>query len=382
MAAALGEIRIRGFRTARDVRFRPGALCALVGEANAGKSNLLAAIRALLDPAAPPLTRQDASREDGPIRIGARLTNGRRLSLGNAEDAPPVLFFPAELRATDLVARPARRRTPTHVAARLVGDALAAGGPPRQALVAGLEACLDLPGGLVVLIEEPELFLRPQTQRYLYRVLERLAASGNQVVYSTHSPAFLDVSRLEQLALVVNHPETGTRVIQPHPVPADDAFRAWSEFDAERAELFLARSAILVEGRTEKFTLPLVFRALGHDADRATISIVECGGKSNIPLFATICKSAGIPFVVVHDRDAEEGQDPIPAEEALNALILRVAGKRRTVTLVPDFEGVAGLTGSSHKPERALNRFLEITAAEIPEPLARAARIALRQALA
>ena len=40
-----------------------------------------------------------------------------------------------------------------------------------------------------------------------------------------------------------------------------------SEFDAERAELFLARGALLVEGRTEKLAFPFVFRALGHDVD-------------------------------------------------------------------------------------------------------------------
>ena len=69
--------------------------------------------------------------------------------------------------------------------------------------------------------------------------------------------------------------------------------------------LFLARSAILVEGRTEKLVLPAVFAAFGHDADRAEVSIVECGGKSNIPVFARICQACRIPFVVVHDRDAE-----------------------------------------------------------------------------
>ena len=64
------------------------------------------------------------------------------------------------------------------------------------------------------------------------------------------------------------------------------------EFDAERAELFFSRAAILVEGMTEKMAFPFVFGALGHDADREQISIVECGGKSNLPLFVEICKRA------------------------------------------------------------------------------------------
>ena len=59
---------------------------------------------------------------------------------------------------------------------------------------------------------------------------------------------------------------------------------------------------LLVEGRTEKLTFPLVFQALGHDADREGISIVECGGKPNMPLFVRVCQSAQVPYVVVHER--------------------------------------------------------------------------------
>jgi hypothetical protein len=61
-----------------------------------------------------------------------------------------------------------------------------------------------------------------------------------------------------------------------------------TEFDAARSELFLARAVVLVEGLTEKLVLPFVFAALGHDVDRQAISIIECGGKPNLPLFARI----------------------------------------------------------------------------------------------
>ena len=78
----------------------------------------------------------------------------------------------------------------------------------------------------------------------------------------------------------------GTRALQPEPVTPDDDFRVMTEFDAARSELFLARAVVLVEGLTEKLVLPFVFAALGHDVDRDAISIIECGGKPNLPLFA------------------------------------------------------------------------------------------------
>jgi hypothetical protein len=152
------------------------------------------------------------------------------------------------------------------------------------------------------------------------------------------------------------------------------------EFDAERSEIFVSRAAILVEGMTEKIALSFVFRALGHDADREQISIVECGGKSNLPLFVEICKRARVPYVVVHDSDMRPDREPSIAERKLNALIRRRAGARRTIVLEPDFEGVAGFHSRAHKPERAWRRLADARPDDLPEPLVRAVRLALDSA--
>ena len=390
--ALLRRVRIRAYRSAADVELRLGPVVALVGEARAGKSNLLRAVRALLDPTAPVDPEDVRHDQDGTIAVEAELVDGRSVSLrarppeasAEREGAPPVVFLPAGLRGAT---RWSRRAPAPKVAARSFAEAAAEGhagsgseAAGAGALVAAFEACCEADvSGVVFIVEEPELFLRPHSQRYLYRRLRELAASGNQVLYSTHAPAFLNVARLDELVLVGHDPERGTHVVQPEPLESDEAFRVVSEFDAERSELFLARSAILVEGRTEKLVLPSVFAALGHDADRAEVSIVECGGKSNIPVFARICQACRIPFVVVHDRDAEAGADPIPSEQGLNALISDIAGPDRVVELAPDFEAVAGLRGHSNKPERAWNHF-SAPDVEVPEPLARAVRLALEAA--
>jgi hypothetical protein len=388
----LTEVRVRGYRTLRDVTLRPGVMTALVGEASAGKSNVLSALWALLEPAAPLPSREDLSESgDGSVRIEGTLAGGRRVSVAgeppdlvaSREGAPPVVFFPAALRAGPLVAGPASgdggaaarlERVVREAAARRDGpsDATGAG-----TLVLGIEACCqERLEGTIVLIEEPELFLRPHAQRYLFRRLREFAAMDNQVLYSTHAPAFLNVARLEEFALVERPGGGATRVVQPEPLDPGDAFRAMSEFDAERSELFLSRAAILVEGRTERLALPFVFRSLGHDVDRLGISIVECGGKSNIPLFAEICRAVGIPAIAVHDRDAPAGQRPSSAERALNALIRRTAGPERTVVLEPDFEGASGLRSHRHKPEKAWVRFQRLGRADVPAELRRVVELA------
>ncbi len=385
------EIRVSGFRTLRDVSFSPGPLCALVGEADAGKSNLLAAIRAVLDPAAAPVTASDAA-EDGGERISIRIElaggGGASLEGDPAHDvvleqhtAPPLLFLPAEARAGAVLTGPSRAEGSGEVL-EIFGRALDRRRPGSAgralSLVDALESCCaQRIVGLVLLIEEPELYLRPQAQRYLYRLLREFSTAGNQSIYSTHSPAFLNVARLDELVFVERLPSTGTRAVQPEPVTADEDFRVMTEFDAARSELFLARAVVLVEGLTEKLVLPFVFSALGYDVDREAISIIECGGKPNIPLFARICKATGTPFVVVHDSDRRTSGRLVAAERALNALIADTAGEEHVIVLDPDFEAVAGLAGRSRKPERAWREFAVRDAGDMPRQLVRVAELAL-----
>jgi putative ATP-dependent endonuclease of the OLD family len=377
------DVRIRGFRSARLASFAPGPVCALVGGPSVGKSNVLLAIWTLLQRGSPTPARGDfaAGSTEG-IRLSARLADGEEITLvtsapgqAAARGGPiPVLFLPASRRSGRLVMEP----TEAPLATRLASDYFGGGSDASPGMSAALlmraveSLCEAGEHELVLIIEEPELFLRPQAQRYLYRLLRSFAANGNQVLYSTHAPAFLNAGRLEELALVEFGPQSGTTVIQPEPLAADESFRALSELDAERSELFLARAVLLVEGRTEKLTFPFVFRALDHDVDREAITIVDCGGKPNIPLLIRVCQTARIPCAVVHDRDAEPGRRPSRGERALNAEIAALAGPQRTIALAPDFEAVAGLHGHRHKPARAWQLFSSIERDRVPAPLVRA----------
>ncbi|HET7572231.1 MAG TPA: TOPRIM nucleotidyl transferase/hydrolase domain-containing protein [Gaiellaceae bacterium] len=390
----LRRVSIQGYRAARQLEFAPGSICALVGEASSGKSTVLTAIWTLLEAAAPPPTIEDVSRStpDGRIHLEADVERGTifldarppdTLNLNRA-GAPPVLFLPANLRSRTMVA-PATGRGAAEVAELLRPPsaehhwAATDGG---LALVTGMERLLASNlRHFVLLIEEPELYLSPHAQRHLSRVLRGLAARGNQILYSTHAPVFLSVDRLEELALVRHAPGHGTTLFQPEPLEEAEAFRVLSEFDSDRAELFLARCVLLVEGRTEKLTFPLVFEALGVEADKEGILVLECGGKGNMPLFARICNACGVPYVLVHDRDAPKGQRPVESERVVNRQIREVAGKRRTVVLTPDFEAVSGVRAGSRaraKPRKAVRRYRGN--GEVPEPLKLAVEKVLRAA--
>ena len=334
----LQEIRVENFRSSRRATLRPGPICAFIGAPGAGHSNLLLALRALLDPTF------DLS-SDRAVSIEATLADGRTISVRDRDGAPVIVHLPVSLR--------------------------------EHGLVPALEARASEPSGVVYAIEEPELFLAPHEHRYLRRLIQRLADAGNQVFFTTHAPGLLSVIALDEVNLVARDELGVTSVDRLQPIDVDDEFRVMCEFDAERSELFLARAAILVEGMTEKVTMPFVFRALGHDADREQISIVECGGKANIPLFVEICKRARVPYVVVHDSDMRPDREPVLSELKLNKLIRRTAGARHTIVLEPDFEAVAGYRASrhGHKPAHAWHRLSD---GNVPAPLARAVELALR----
>jgi len=363
---------MQGYRAARELEFEPGSMCALVGEASSGKSTVLTAIWTLLEAAAPPPTIDDISHgASGRIHLEAELEKGASIFLDarppdtlnlNRAGAPPVLFLPANLRSRSLVA-PATGHGAADVAELFqppVADHHWTKADGGLQLVMGMERLVASNlRRFVLLIEEPELYLSPHAQRHLFRVLRRLAHRGNQILYSTHAPVFLSVDRIEDLALVRHTTGKGTTLLQPEPLDEAEAFRLVAELDNDRAELFLARAVLLVEGRTEKLTFPLVFDALGVEPDKEGILVLECGGKGNMPLYARICNACDIPYVVVHDRDAPKGQRPVDSERIVNQQILDVAGRRRTVVLVPDFEAVSGLSarGRGRKPRKAYRHY-------------------------
>jgi hypothetical protein len=385
------EVRIEAFRSARSVLFTPGRVCALVGDPSVGKSNVLAAIWTLLQQGRPAPGLSDVSAgQPQAIRLAATLADGGRITLEThpplaataSGRSVPVLFLPASRRSGPLIAEPTVGAHARHVAERYFaltdGTSSAA---PASALVDAVAAlCRAREHGLVLLIEEPELFLRPQAQRYLYRLLRAFADRGNQVIYSTHEPAFLNVGRLDELALLERTAQHGTKIVQPEPLPADDSFRALSEVDAERGELLLARAVLLVEGRTEKLAFPFIFRALGHDVDREAITIVDCGGKPNMRIFIRICRAAGIPFLAVYDSDAQPRRRPGRAGRGLNAEIAELAGPGHFLMLSPDFEAVAHLHGHRHKPARAWQRFSAVGHDQVPAALRRAVETVLELA--
>ena len=185
--------------------------------------------------------------------------------------------------------------------------------------------------GAILLIEEPEMFLHPQTQRSLYKTMREIGRT-NQIIYATHSPHFVSVPEYNEV-LLVRRGEVGTTV-RLSDLPTNDRRREKlvKELDPERNELFFARRLLIVEGDTEKLAFPVYAARMGLDLDREGATIVEVGGKKNLIEFARIAISFGIPTGIVYDEDSSDfDAKQKKEEEAYNASLSALAKDDKSV---------------------------------------------------
>ncbi len=192
-------------------------------------------------------------------------------------------------------------------------------------------------GGLLA-VEEPEIYLHPQSQRNLLRVLRDIADSGIQVIVSTHSTHFVDTEFFDSIGLVrkLNDLETIGRqhsdltmvskaILVAHcrrtGVPSaktnveniTEYYKTTSNYRLNEA--LFARFVILVEGESEELTLPEYLRVAGLDCDLRGISVIAVEGKNQIPKYWRLFSAFKIPLLVVFDND-DDGPDGNAASRA------------------------------------------------------------------
>jgi hypothetical protein len=340
---------------------------ALVGPRGSGKSRILAAISWLLS-GSPALSLSPLPPEiavEGTLDASSRGKMVARTAISEpAGQLPRCLLLAAPERIADSDPAPAGRADLS----------------PAEAMIAWIEErWRSGESGGVLLIEEPELDLNPLAQRYLYRVL-RAYAERNQVIYSTRSASFVDaVHHMEIVRLDIGTSGLTVRRAPAELLTDDERLRLAAEFDHERGEMFFANSVVLVEGQTERQSLPVIFRSLGHDPDALGISITEVGGKGNLILAARLLDELNIPHMLVYDSDRGR-----PGAEE-NPVIARAVGSTPQIRLDPDFEGAAGIHSHDDKVLHAWARFAHMPPERIPavfhQIVNTAVRLARRQPL-
>jgi putative ATP-dependent endonuclease of the OLD family len=193
---------------------------------------------------------------------------------------------------------------------------------------------------LILAVEEPELYMHPTALRTVRTLLKKISDSGDQVIFSTHSPLMVDVTFFDEIVRVEceDRKEVGTKVWQlsmgamiadleaRYPAlkgkisPESMRERYGHAYTATRNEGFFARRVLLVEGPTEAYCMPIYARAIGKDLDTLGVVVVECGGKDQIDRLYRVFNELGIPCFILFDYDRAKPEAVKSSKELLTFL--------------------------------------------------------------
>jgi len=161
----------------------------------------------------------------------------------------------------------------------------------------------------VFCIEEPELFLHPQAQRRMGKLLCQLAAEpGNFAFITTHSPEIVLGHEVEDVIRVERGSQRETRVWNV----SDPAIvrELEKKLTRESAEMVFADRVVFTEGESEPHFLPTVSSVVKDaggvrcDYDTRNISAIKVQGKKSFKNHSRAADGLGIEWRVVADSDA------------------------------------------------------------------------------
>lgn len=178
-------------------------------------------------------------------------------------------------------------------------------------------------------IEEPELYLHPQSQRTLMSVFREIASGRDQIIYSTQSSLFIDISYFDEICIMrrekneedyESYPKQLLMSAMIEDLKARKGIDATEEgireqysnaFNPMINEGFFADKVVLVEGPSEQYSLPIYADTLGYDLDRNNVSVVHSDGKGQMDRLFRVFNGFKISTYLWFDGDKNNEEQSI-----------------------------------------------------------------------
>jgi len=188
-------------------------------------------------------------------------------------------------------------------------------------------------------IEEPELYLHPQSQRTLMSVFRQIASGRDQIIYSTQSSLFVDISYFDEICIMRR--EKNEQGYESYPTQllmsamiedikarkkidvTEEGMREQysNAFNPMINEGFFADKVVIVEGPSEQYALPIYADALGYDLNRNNISVAHSDGKGQMDRLMRIFNGFKISTYLWFDGD-KNNEDQSIKDKTLELLQL------------------------------------------------------------
>lgn len=206
--------------------------------------------------------------------------------------------------------------------------------------------------GLILAIEEPELYQHPTKQRHFASVLKKLSdgsisgvAHDTQVLFASHSSLFVAIDRFDELRIARRVPcdsgpkqcsftagdlATVCKLLEQAFQEPDGTYspeglkQRLHTLRSELAEGFFAELVVLVEGPIDQAAIHAAGRIAGFDLLHKNTAVLDVGGKHNIAKMAAVFTQLEIPTYVIWDCD--EGRPNANDHKKHNRAIQRFLG--------------------------------------------------------
>ena len=200
----------------------------------------------------------------------------------------------------------------------LEGDAATMGhGAQRSVQIALINALAHIrrsDGGnisrtVLLLLDEPELYLHPQAIAVVRTALKNLSKNGFQVAFTTHTGELIGLEDCAKTLIVRRTQVSGCVALQKMEdvahVVADMTNQADTLFELSNSKEFLfSDQVVLVEGKTETVILPHLYRACkGRSLLEDRIGIIRLNGSGSLKKAYDILVAMGLRAKIVADLD-------------------------------------------------------------------------------
>ena len=174
---------------------------------------------------------------------------------------------------------------------------------------------------IFIFLDEPEIHLHPYMQRSVINDIRNIINNEDKLFLSLLKKIFNIDGIFGQLFVVTHSPNiisNNFREIIRLDYDNKKIVKAYSGFncgisDKEEKqflshnfkikEAFFAKTCIVVEGQTERVTLPIFANKLGFNFDGLNIGIIEADGADSIPTVSRLLSHFGIKNICIMDKD-------------------------------------------------------------------------------